>query len=172
MSSKPHTSGTPTAWSCADSLGEGLAEQWPGTSLTQKCLHNCAVAKVQSLWQSQHIPGARSHWTRIFVLIPANMATLWGLLTPLPPGKPYGLYQMHSKQENHLFQCRTWTPETMMPAPGVSPKHLSCEPSDSAPYCLYTDAIETLSFLPHNGFGKQISCPVPCKCFHSFSLFF
>ena len=31
--------------------------------------------------------------------------------------------------------------------------------------------LKTSPFLPINGFWEQISCPVPCKCFHSFSLF-
>ena len=55
-----------------------------------------------------------------------------------------------------------------------SPEHqaLSFGTLDSGPHCLYNpDGIETLSFLPVSGFGEQISCSVPCKCFHSFSLF-
>ena len=56
-----------------------------------------------------------------------------------------------------------------------SPEHrqaLSSKTSDPALHRLQNPGgLETLSFPPTSGFGEQISCSVPCECFHSSSLF-
>ena len=161
-------------------MGEGLAEQWQVLAFPRKCSYSRTVAKVQRLWQIiTHSWCQVSLHSGVFAPIPTNVADLQGTLGPLPVGRPYGLYQMHSKQGNCFSPCGTWTPQTMLSAPGDSPYFLTrilpgtelqnfrhCVP-------LYRILVvfETLSFLPVSGFGKQSSCSVSCECFHSFFLF-
>ena len=81
-----------------DSLVEGLAKQWPGAGLPQKHLGDCATAGVQRLWQITTYSSCQvSLYSGVFIPIKANMAALQGSLGPLPMGRLYGLYQMHSK---------------------------------------------------------------------------
>ena len=63
----------------------------------------------------------------VFVPISANVAAVCGLLGPLSARRPYGLYQMHSKQGNHFSPCGSWTPQTLLPAPWDSPYFLTRE---------------------------------------------
>ena len=78
---------------------------------------------------------------------------------------------MHSKQGNCFFLCGTWTPWTLPPATEDLP-HFFTRTSPGTEFRCLEDpgGIETLSFLPVSSFGEQISCPVSCECFHSFSL--
>ena len=122
--SKPHTSETPEAWTHTNSLGEGLNGQVP--PCPRKCSCNCTVAEIQRLWQIiTHSQCQVSLYSGIFVPIPANVAALWGPLGPLPVRRLYGLYQMHSNQENHFSSCGTRAPQTPLPAPGDLPCFLN-----------------------------------------------
>ena len=103
------------------SLGRvSLSNGWV-QACSRKCSCNHIVAEVQRLWQI-----ITQSWCQIsphsgtFVPIQADMAALQGLLGPLPVGRPYCLYQMHSKQWNHFSPCGTWAPQTLLPAFGDS----------------------------------------------------
>ena len=64
--SKAHTSDTPVAWTCADSLGEGLAEQWPGAGLPQKTV----IMQWQTFrdyGKSQHTASSSFHHTLVYL---------------------------------------------------------------------------------------------------------
>ena len=92
----------------------------------RKLLYNHVGAQVQSLWQTT----SRS-WCQalphpgIFVPVSAKMAALWGLLGPLPVGRPYDPYQMHSEQENCFSSCGTWTLQATLPVSGDLPCFLT-----------------------------------------------
>ena len=47
-----------------------------------------------------------------FVPAPVNVVVLWGLLAPLPVGRPHHLYQMSSQKGNCLSPCGLRTPQT------------------------------------------------------------
>ena len=77
----------------------------------RKCSCNHTVAEVQRIWQiTTHSQCQVLPHSGTFAPIPANMAGLWGPLGPLPVGKPYGLYQINSKQGYHLSPYGTRTP--------------------------------------------------------------
>ena len=95
----------------------------------RKCLSDCSMAEVQRLWQTTIYSWCQvSLHSGVFVPISANMAALQGLLGPLPVGRPYGLYQMHSKQGNSFFPCGMWTTQTLLPSPGDYPCFLTRAP--------------------------------------------
>ena len=115
--SKPHTSEISLAWTHSDSLGEGLAEQWPGAACHRKCSWDDAVAEVQRLWQiTTHSWCQVSLHSGVFVPVPANVAapgstgtfacgeTIW----PLP----------NILQVEELLLPMWQTPQTPLPAPG------------------------------------------------------
>ena len=83
------TSRTPATWTCVNSLGEAIAEQWPVLFCPRKCSGDHAAAKVQILEQNTtHSQHQVSLHSGIFVPIPAHMAALRGPLGPLPVGRP------------------------------------------------------------------------------------
>ena len=139
--SKPHTSETPTARTCSNSLGEGLTEQWLGASLPRKCSCNSIEQRFRDYGKSQHTGGTRFHFTRVSssqhqeTWLPSGVlwalcpwAALWGPLGSLPMGKHYGLYQMLFHQENCFSPCGTQTSQTTLLAPGDSPCFLTRAP--------------------------------------------
>ena len=127
-------------------------------------------------WQRLRVYGKSQHTatlpsTCVFAPVSVNVAALWGLLGLLPMKRPYHLSQMHSKWELlllvphvlptpgdspcFLFRCTTrhWVPKLQTLCSTVYRKLVVLKPSP---------------FSPINGFGEQISCPIPCKCFYSF----
>ena len=64
--SKPHTSEIYAAWIHTDSLGEGLAEQWPGTDLPQKTFmrsHSGRSSEIMVYHNIQLVPGFIPLWS-------------------------------------------------------------------------------------------------------------
>ena len=64
----------------------------------------------------------------IFVSVLQLHGSSLGYARNFAHGEAYGLYQVHSNQENHFSPGGTWTPQTMLPAPGDSPDLLTRAP--------------------------------------------
>ena len=121
--SKPHTSETA-------GLGQALTH-WGRVSVSsgqgKACPENMCVIVQQQRFRgygkSQNTAGSRFH-SGVFVPIPANVAALWGP-HKISEGRPYGLYQVHSKQGNRFSTCGPWTSQAPLPARGESPYFLT-----------------------------------------------
>ena len=111
--SKPLTSENPVVWTHSDPLGEGLAEQWPGTSLPQGTFMQFPCSRGSEIMANPNIQLA------------LDFTTLWKLCSntnkcgcsPGSPGafacgRPYGLYQMPSKKRNRFSSCGPQNPWT------------------------------------------------------------
>ena len=138
------------------------------------------MAEVQRLWQfTTHFWHQVSPHSGIFVPIPANVAVFWVLLGTFPVGRLYSLYQMHSMQGGCFSSCGIWTPQTPLSAPGDLPYFLTrALPSTELWNLRLLDPLfvkfwwyRNPLLFSHYGFGEQISCLIPCKCFQSLSLF-
>ena len=91
-------------------------------------IHSCGrtVSAVQRLWHiTTNSPCQVSpHSVAFFPILWLSLAALWSGCslessgTFAWVGRPYGLYQMPSKQRNHISLCGLWTPQTLLPAPG------------------------------------------------------
>ena len=75
---------------------------------------------------TQLVPGFAALWCLCSNI--SNVAALRGPLGLLLARRPYGCYQMLSKQGNHFSPCGTQTPQTLLPALGDSPYFLTRAP--------------------------------------------
>ena len=148
------------AWTLANSLGEGLTEQWLGTSLPQKTfmrLHRSRGSEIMANHNTQLAPG----FTTLSHLCSSTSKCDCSLESPgIFVGRLYSLYHMPSNQGNRFSPCGTWPLGLcclfLRIRPASSPEHhqaLSCGSSNSPPLFIESCGIETLSFLPVNGFG-------------------
>lgn len=88
-------------------------------------------------------------------------------------GRWYDFYKTHSKQRNYLSIYGTWTPQIVLPTPGIwSTSSLvhhqawSSETPDSVLHCLQNPGgIETLSFLLSMIWGNRFIFPSPENVF-------
>ena len=99
-----------------------MAECHP-TPEKRSCNRSGSDSEIMANHNTQPVPGFMALWR----LSPYTSicAALQGPLGPLPQGRPYGLYQIHSKQGNHFSLCSTQTPQTLQPALGDSPYFLT-----------------------------------------------
>ena len=115
--SKPHISETSMAGSMPTVWGRVSLSNVQVLACPRK--HSCdhAAAEIQRILPvTLHSQCQVSPHSGVFVLILANMTALQGMLGPLPTGRFYGLYQMHSKQGNHFSLCGAPTPQIPLPA--------------------------------------------------------
>ena len=139
---------------------------------------DCAAGEVQTTANHNTRPPRVSPHSGILLPIPANESALQGPLGPLPMGRPYGLYQMHSKRGNRFTPCRPWTPQTPLPAPGHSPRFPTRAPSGTElrnfrlyfTVCTSLVVLKPTPFSPSVVLGNGFLVESPASVFHSFSL--
>ena len=127
--SKCHTSDIPRSWTHTDYLGEGLAEQWPSTSLPQKTfvqLCSGRGSEIMANHNTQPLPGFPALWA--FCPNTSKHGCFPGSAGIFAYGRLNELYQMHSKQGNCFFLCDSQTPQDTLPAAVVLPYFVTRAP--------------------------------------------
>ena len=176
---KPHTSETPVAWTYADCLAEGLAEQWLGASLPQKMFlrsHSGGSSEIMANHNTQLAEDFTALWhfppnTSKCGCSPGSAGTfacgdaVWPLWNALQAGEPL-------RPEWHMdpsdWSACSWG-FALLPHQRTT-RHwaLNVQALCSTVYRILV-VLKPSPVFPSMVLGEQICCSVSWECFHSLS---